>query len=399
MKILYHHRVNSRDGQYVHIDELTAALEKRGHEIIMAGPRVAGEQAFGGESRFLASLKRFLPKALYELLEFAYSAIDYVHVARAIRRHRPDVIYERYNLLWISGAWARKRFDIPLITEVNAPLYEERSRYGGIALKRLARTSERMSWRAADRIVTVTHVLAARMADAGIERDKIVVTPNGVNEIRFVQASDRAEAKRRLRLDGSLVIGFVGFAREWHGLDRVIELLARDEGNNTHFVLAGDGDVCQTLCRKARASGVSERIHITGILPRDEVGGCIQAFDIALQPAVVDYASPLKLFEYMASGAAIVAPNKANIREILVDGRDALLFEPSKPRAFSSAIDRLSTDRALRERLGEGARATIRRRNLTWDHNARAVEDIAGDLTAETSSPMKRKETLHRDAC
>ncbi|HET8551467.1 MAG TPA: glycosyltransferase family 4 protein [Gammaproteobacteria bacterium] len=394
MKILYHHRIGSRDGQYVHIDELTTALRSRGHEIVMVGPRITGEQTFGGESRFVAALKKYLPKALYELLEFFYSVIDYLHLARAIRRHRPDIIYERYNLFWLSGVWARRRFGIPLIIEVNAPLYDERSRYGGISLKRLARFTERASWRGADYVATVTGVLAERVAREGVPRRRIVVTPNGINRKRFTATLDKAAAKRQLGLEDRLVIGFVGFAREWHGLERVVELLGQDRSRNLFFLLVGDGLVCPALQRSAVSAGIGDRLRVTGIQPRDKVAEYVRAFDIALQPAVVDYASPLKLFEYMACGTAIVAPDKENIREILTDGRDGLLFEPHNPASFATAVERLCSDAALRARLSDQAQRTMETRDLTWDHNARVVEALAHELVAQ--SQCSRAESIAR---
>lgn len=355
----------------------------------MVGPRIAGQQEFGGESGFVEALKKRLPKWLYELLEFGYSFIDYRHLSRAIRRQRPDVIYERYNLFWMSGAWARRRFDIPLISEVNAPLYDERSRYGGIALKKLARFSECASWRGADRVVTVTRVLAERIADEGVSRRKITVAPNGINPARFPATAGRADAKRRLGLGDSMIIGFVGFAREWHGLDRVIDVLAELADRSLTFLLVGEGDVCSSLKRAAQDRGVKERLRVTGLADRESVAGYVQAFDIALQPAVVDYASPLKLFEYMACGAAIVAPDKANIREILTKDHDALLFEPLSAEAFAAAVKKLCRDASLRARLGEAARRTLDQRELTWEHNARTVEMIAKDLISGQQSPVR----------
>jgi glycosyltransferase involved in cell wall biosynthesis len=87
----------------------------------------------------------------------------------------------------------------------------------------------------------------------------------------------------------------------------------------------------------------------------------------------VPYASPLKVFEYMAAGRAIVAPDQPNIREVLRDGETALLFDPGKPGALWEAIGRLAGDPALRARLGAAARAEVLSRDLTWAGNARRV--------------------------
>ena len=89
------------------------------------------------------------------------------------------------------------------------------------------------------------------------------------------------------------------------------------------------------------------------------------------------YASPLKLFEYMALGRAIVASGSPNIREILDHEQDALLFEPGSPTSLAAAICRLAGDAELRIRLGRGAAQKIAARNYTWHGNAvRVTEQI-----------------------
>ena len=99
----------------------------------------------------------------------------------------------------------------------------------------------------------------------------------------------------------------------------------------------------------------------------------VAGFDIALQPRSVDYASPLKIFDYMAAGRAIVAPDQPNIREVLQDGRTALLFDPARPDAMWEAVARLLEDRGLRARLGQAARAELEARDYTWRGNAKRI--------------------------
>jgi glycosyltransferase involved in cell wall biosynthesis len=106
---------------------------------------------------------------------------------------------------------------------------------------------------------------------------------------------------------------------------------------------------------------------------REEIPGWVATFDSALQPAVVAYASPLKLFEYLALGCAVVAPGQENLREILVDGVNARLFDPEMEDALCRALDELVVDAELRQRLGAGALATIAERDLTWHANAQRV--------------------------
>jgi glycosyltransferase involved in cell wall biosynthesis len=157
-------------------------------------------------------------------------------------------------------------------------------------------------------------------------------------------------------------------------MDRVIRWMATDAAPaNARLLLVGDGPARADLEALAGELRLGERVRFTGVVSRDAVPAYVAAFDIALQPAVVAYASPLKLFEYLALGKAIVAPNQPNIEEVLDDDLNALLFDPAQAGALEALLARLASDEALRRRLGEGARATIGRLHLTWHGNAQRV--------------------------
>jgi glycosyltransferase involved in cell wall biosynthesis len=381
MRILYHHRIRSKDGQYVHLEELTKALQDLGHEIVLVGPAAIEREEFGAEAGIVAFLKRRLPQQLYEFLEFSHSLWAYRRLRAAIRRYKPDCIYERCNLFQVAGVWAKRLYALPMLLEVNAPLLEERQKYSGLSLVSLARWSQNYVWKAPDYLLPVTDVLAGYLRRAGVPNSKIVVIPNGVNLTRFEKAVDRQEAKQRLNLGGRLVLGFTGFVREWHALERLIDFIAHSsDAARAHLLLVGDGPARKALEDYARALGVEASMTITGVVPRDEVARYISAFDVALQPAVVPYASPLKLFEYMVLGCAIVAPATPNLCEILVDNQNALLFEPENPDSFSQVLERVCSDPPLRERIGQGAARTILERGLTWENNAKRVISLFESL-------------------
>ena len=96
MKILYHHRTASRDGQAVHIEEMIAALRAQGHEVRVVAPQIGGGDAggagsMGASAGWVRRLKARLPRGLYELLELAYSLLAYRRLAAVVREYRPDV--------------------------------------------------------------------------------------------------------------------------------------------------------------------------------------------------------------------------------------------------------------------------------------------------------------------
>lgn len=380
MKILYHHRIASKDGQYVHVEEIIKALRNLGHEVIIVAPSVAEDGDFGSEGGFVKMLKRRMPAALYELMEFGYSFHAYRKLGKAIRKHKPDAIYERCNLFLPAGVWAKRKFRLPLLLEVNSPLFEERSKYNGIALKRLAKWSERYVWRGADRVLPVTHVLASKVMAEGVPEERITVIPNGIDLDKFGEMPDSEAAKAKLGLSGRVVLGFTGFVRDWHGLDKVVDILKTDSGEKRHLLVVGDGPARASIERRAAELGVSDQVTITGIVKRDAVAAHVATFDIALQPDVVDYASPLKMFEYLALGRAIIAPDKENIKEILEHGKNGYLFNADSNEAFLIGIEELCRDGELRRHLAIGARASIFERNFTWRHNAETIVKQFGEL-------------------
>ncbi|MBL8226609.1 MAG: glycosyltransferase family 4 protein [Chromatiales bacterium] len=378
MRILFHHRIRSKDGQFVHLEELTRALEREGHEVLIVGPAAVQTEQFGSDAGIVDLLKRFLPKALYEALEFAYSVPAYFRLMRAIRSFRPDVVYERYQLFFPTGVWATRRSRLPMLLEVNAPLLQERAKHsGGIALQQLASWSERYVWNAAAYCLPVTRVLADMVQATGVPDERLKVIPNGIDFSRFDGAPGREEAKARRGLQGRLVLGFVGFIRDWHGLERVLQYVAAHPEQNASVLLVGDGPARSDLEALAAQLGITDRVQVTGIVQRDEVAQWLAAFDIALQPDVTAYASPLKLFEYMYCGLPVIAPDTPNIREILANGGNGLLFDRGKPGDFERAMAELVADGTLRERLGAAARQTILDRDLTWQGNARRVVELA----------------------
>lgn len=378
MKILYHHRIASKDGQYVHVEELTRALAARGHTLVFVSPKLTDQSDFGDDGGLVARLKRHLPKAFYELLELGYSLVAYWKLRNAVKAHQPDCLYERYNLYLPAGVWLKRRFGLPMLLEVNAPLKDERARYDGLGLPRLAGWSERYAWQGADRVLPVTRVLADRVAAKQVPESRIRVIPNGIDWDKFRALPDRDQAKSDLGLAGKLVLGFTGFVRDWHGLDRVVELLT--DASDRHLLIVGDGPACAELRRQAERLGVSDRLTITGVVGRDQVAGYLAAFDVALQPDVVAYASPLKLFEYLAMGCAIVAPDRPNIREVMTHNLNGWLFDADAPTGLPDAIRALCGDAELRARLGRGARLSIDEQGLTWARNAERVEALFHEL-------------------
>ncbi|HEV2673685.1 MAG TPA: glycosyltransferase family 4 protein [Aliidongia sp.] len=388
MRILFHHRIASRDGQAVHIEELIAALERDGHETLLVGPKGLMAAGFGSSNPIVDGVKRWIPAVLYELLEIAYSARAFLRLRAAVRTYRPDVVYERFSLFLFAGIWMRQFSEVPILLEVNSPLYEERMKNDGLRLHRFGRWAQRLLWRRVDHVLPVTDVLARTVAEYGVPPSRITVIPNGINPDRFGAVPDTESAKAALGLPPRLVLGFTGFVRGWNAVHRLIDFVAEHHTkHDLHVLIVGDGPAREDLIRHAEMRGVADRLTITGIVERDDVARYVAAFDIAMLPGITPYSSPLKLFEYLQLGRVIVGPDSENIREIVTHGHDALLFDPDREGALEETLLRLCTDPALRTRLGQQAPKTIVEKSLTWGRNAERVVAIAEAAIRQNRRP------------
>jgi glycosyltransferase involved in cell wall biosynthesis len=372
MNVLYHHRTKSRDGQAVHIRELIAALRRRGHAVEEWALSPGDEGEMGSEGGLVGKLAAAAPRICYELAEHAYGPIIAPRLVAAGRACDADVLYERHALNNSAGMRAARKLGVPYLLEVNSPLTRERSGYETLVLQKWAARCERRVLAAADRLLVVTHVLRDILIEDGLPPERVVVIPNGADMSLY---PDTPPAER-----DELVIGFTGFFRPWHGLETLVDALADGAlPAGARLLLVGDGPSRSDIEARAAQRGLADRVEITGSVERAAIPDLVRSMDICVQPAATPWASPLKLFEYMAAGRAIVAPDQPSLREVLAHERDALLFEPDDPGAMAAAVVRLGNDAALRTALGATARERVLEVPYTWDGNAARIEEIVAE--------------------
>jgi len=329
---------------------------------------------------------RALPHPLLELAEHGYSSVAARKIVGASRSFRPDFIYERYAFGNAGGVLAARKLGVPLVLEVNSPLADELDRTRGLFFGRLARRVERHVLGNADRVCVVSAALGDLLGTFGARRDRLLLTRNGVDAGLFRPRPGAREALRqRIGLGGAgsrgaLVLGFAGFPRSWHRLDLAVRCLRRPELAAAILVIVGTGPNESAIQRLASEIGVADRVLFPGPCPHAEMPELLAGFDIALLPGITPYSSPLKLLEYMASGLPVVAPDLANLREIVTHRRDSLLFAPGEEAGLAAALTELARSPALRGELGTNARATVLENNLTWRSNARRIVESVSTL-------------------
>jgi len=388
VRILYHHRTQAEDGQAVHVRSLLRAFESLGHEVWEVGLVKHGreEPPPGPDAKRHSSwgLVTRLPRFLRELAEYGYNGIARRRIVGEIAKFEPDFLYERYAFGNAAGVLAAQRTARPLMLEVNSPMVLELSRTRGLSFPNLARKVERFVLCGADRVCVVSGVLRDMLEELGVERERMTVMPNGV-DLELYEGADREAARADLGLpaaaaEGEVVLGFVGYYRPWHRLDVALRAMRAPELANTRLVLIGEGPAGPELEQLADELGLGDRVHFPGTRSHARIPALLVAFDVALVPAINPYASPLKLYEYMAASLASIAPDQANLREVIVPGENGLLVPMGDEDALADAMRRLVEDVELRSRIGGAARRTIVEGDYTWTANARRVVEVMEEL-------------------
>jgi glycosyltransferase involved in cell wall biosynthesis len=390
MRILYHHRTRSTDAQRIHIREIVRALQDLGHnvEIISLIPLDKAEQdaARDAGDPFWKRWVRRIPYS-YELLQLAYNLAGIPMLAAAMLRGRAAFIYERYSLFNFTGLVVARLFGVPLILEVNSPFALEQSRDREIRAEGLACWSERFICTHATRVIAVSTPLARILASSGVPANCITVMSNGVSIEDFQPGSaDRALA-RQLGLDGCAVIGFVGWFRNWHGLDLLLQ--AFHEGRlaalGAKLLLIGDGPAMPGLQTYVRDHQLEGDVVFSGPVPHADVPRYLDLIDIAVQPSANEYCCPMKILEYMALGKAIVAPRQENIQELLREHEEAEFFLAGDVQSMKDALREVARESEKCRQLGGRARAAVFNRGYLWSSNAGRV--IALARAGSTSMP------------
>lgn len=379
MRIIYHHRTQAEDAQGIHIHEMVKAFRELSHEVeIVALVSRAPEGAQKTSRGVLQRLAAFAPAWLYEMMSLSYNLVGYRKLARAIKRRRPDLIYERYALNTFCGIWASRRFQIPLVLEVNAPLRYEQEQLGKLAFKRLARFSERWICSHSTRTIVVSSAMREILRAQGVPETNMQVMPNGIDVQRFHPKISGAPVRQRYGLTEELVIGFVGWFRKWHGLEMLVEIMheARLHEQNVRLLLVGEGPAEAELRQQVRSNNLQSTVIFTGPIAREEIPAHIAAMDIAVQPKAPAYACPMKIFEYLGMGKCIVAPDQPNIREILRHGENAYLFQPESKAGLRATLLELSAEAAKREHVAARAYQSLRAQGFFWQENARKVVEL-----------------------
>lgn len=346
------------------------ALAQAGHLVTLVTkqcaarqePGVADDFAFYGVAPLFALVK--IPRP-----ENKGGGLRYSWGQRKLLRHgrtpSSTLVYSRD--LW--GGWLAARQGYPVLFEAH-----------GVPAGRLGRFLMRQMVAAPTfrRLVVISQGLADDVAQVGLlpVNGDVVVAHDGAEALLAA-----GQVQEKVNGHGRVQIGYVGHLYPGRGIEIIVELARRLSNCQFDMVGGTEGDI-----RRWQQIAPESNLVFHGFVPPASLQNYFQNMDILLMPYQYQvqvasgetdtsrWMSPMKMFEYMATGKAIVSSDLPVLREVLAHERNALLVPPDDVAGWVTAVNRLIADPDLRQRLGQTARQDLLAR-YTWQARAQKVLD------------------------
>lgn len=355
-------------GRYSH--EHCQALAAAGAEVhvVCNNYDAAGDQYLDGAVRvhnvpFLLPFKGY--HATADILQGNVTL--FTLAAELLRDHGPYDILQAHDWLAASTAHALgETFGVPLVVTFHDT--ELGKRLGDLtAEQEYVVQIERWLCERADALCVNSAFLAQELTAAyGVAPERVTVVGGGVNPERFHVDVDPRQFKTLFCPPEEPLVLFVGRLTPIKGPQVLLEALPGllSVLPTTRLVLAGDGPLREPLQQRAQELGLADRVRFLGHVRGQPLAALYRAADVLVAPSLYE---PLGLvaLEGMVCGTPVVAAASGGLAEIVRDGETGVLVPPNDPRALTSAVARLLTDRGLAARLAAEAADRVRR-CYTW---------------------------------
>lgn len=334
-----------------------------------------------------SSLAGHLPRPVRIFLSDVRAAMRARRLHRtsgSIQHRRFDVVVQLHRKFVGWGLELARAFDAPFVLKVEALETREEADWG---VRRpgwgrfVESIGEVRMFHRADLLLPISTEVDEQLATLGVPQARRHVVPSGVDIDLFTPGPPDDELVRNQHMQEQQRVGWVGGFRPFHGLELLPAFadLLHQRLPRAVLYLVGTGplrgDVEAEMARR-------DWVRLVGAVPHQDVPAWIRCFDVAILAAGSGpfHYSPLKLYEYLACGAPVVAPKIGDIGRELVDGRDALLVPAGDAVAMTEAVCTLMRDHSVRHRLSQAAR---QRAVSDFSWNSRAAS-IVGALRERT---------------
>jgi len=241
---------------------------------------------------------------------------------------------------------------------------------------------ENRCMREADAVVTICETMKQGLVERGVPAEKVFVVPNSVDLGKFPMAEPSPDLRARLGLGSDLVAGYISNVSEREGHDVLLRAVARARASGVGLkcLIVGAGLRLQRLRALATQLGIAEHVVFTGEVPHDQIPSYYALIDIFVVPRVRDFASdfvtPMKPFEAMAMGRALVVSDRPALLEIVGEGGErGAIFRAGDDRDLAGNLVRLAGSPEARQELARQGRRWIEAER-SWDKTIRIYDQV-----------------------
>ncbi len=233
----------------------------------------------------------------------------------------------------------------------------------------------------ADRVIAVSEWARHDIAKYGVDKEKIVTIPNGVNVEEFNPGGSMLVRDKYRVGDGELLL-FVGRLVPQKGISYLLEAMPLVLGQHpgARLVLVGRGSLCESLKRQASRIGLDGSVIFSGYMEEDELKDAYGACDLFVLPSTVEPFG-IVIVEAMACGKPVVCTDSGGVREIVADSINGFVVPARDPGALAHRICQLLSDKGARDRMGRMGRYIAETR-FDWKSIAVKTKRLYEDVLA-----------------
>jgi glycosyltransferase involved in cell wall biosynthesis len=377
-----------------HVRQVINEIKKRGHQVQLVYKKKDriwtsdNLEEFRPVSKYLfdQGILNFIEKAIRRIqlqLHLPYIGLfESVKFASACRQELVgfDLLYERMGWMGYGGSLASRCLGIPHILEVNGDPIRELEILG-IAPKGIQRWLSLILMKKA--VINSSLIVAVGegcrqsvISRWGAEQDKVIIVENGSD---LVDKLDRSELQSFSSVtNNAITLVYIGGFQPWQGVPILIPALSKavSQGIRLKLILIGSGPNEEEVKLLIKQHNLNEFVTFAGQLPLNKFAPILANADIGVAPYCgwFEYTG-LKLFDYKASGLAIIASGEYGKPSTLEHGKTGWIVPPCDDDALYQAIVLLSSDIELRKRIGRAARIEAES-NHRWCHTAEKLEQL-----------------------